>query len=135
MINRRLFLLAGAAALAAGEREQIGAWLGTVVSRLREESAAEFLGAFEKRLRQTIDRNVWGLVRAAEVACSVEVVEIKASGSAQEIDADWFMELRPRAAATANEERRERVSIRVEKSGKTLMITGFSKPELFRQLN
>jgi len=96
------------------ERAALGDWLGETAARLTEDNPGEFLDAFSKDLRNSLDRNVRALVLAAQVSSSIQIHTVTADGAARVVEGSWYLELRFRAAATPNERRQEPFRMRLE---------------------
>ena len=125
-MTRRGLLLLIPLGLGADERQEVVDWLGQWVQRLTEENASEFLRAFEKDLRERLDRAVWALVRNYEVVSSIQVLSV--DGSAVELD--WYLALKGRSANAATLERRERVKLKLGRARKGWQVERM-EPESF----
>jgi hypothetical protein len=125
-------LLAFAAQQQDDERAAIRDWLGETAARLTEDNPGEFLDAFSKELRNSLDRNVRSLVLAAQVSSSIQIHTVTPEGEARVIEGSWYLELRFRALATPNERRQEAFRMRLEPVAKRgWRIVEFSPVKLF----
>ncbi|HUQ92687.1 MAG TPA: hypothetical protein VM120_13490 [Bryobacteraceae bacterium] len=129
--RRTLLLLLGAAALPADERQELTDWLGLLASRLAEENAEDFLRAFRKDTRALIETSVRAMIQAAEVSSTVDILAISGVEPRRELDLDWYLDLRPRAPATPNEKRRQRINLQIERVKKGWLIAGMAPMDFF----
>jgi hypothetical protein len=117
-MNRRALIFSWPFALLGGERADWIEWIGEWVALLTEESPGEFLGRLDKPLRQRVESGVQAMLAAAELSSSVTLLEFTGEGDTREILIDWVLELRFRALATPNEQRHERVRLKLRRAAK-----------------
>lgn len=129
-MRRRTLLCAWPLLLRADERADLHDWLGQWVALLTEESPGEFLGHMAKPLRERLQGGVQAMVAAAQVSSSVTLLGFSGEGETRELQVDWVLELRFRALATTNEQRRERVRLQLERRKKSWQVVIFTPESL-----
>ncbi|MBL8216849.1 MAG: hypothetical protein JNK87_39380 [Bryobacterales bacterium] len=129
-MRRRTLLLAWPAALLGDERAELHDWLGQWVALLTEESPNEFLDHMAKPLRGRVAGGVQAMVAAAQVSASVTLLDFSGEGDTRELDIDWVLEMRFRALATPNEQRRARVRLKLERRKKSWQVVSFTPESL-----
>lgn len=127
---RRTLLFAWPAALLGDERADLHDWLGQWVALLTEESPGEFLDHMAKPLRGRVTAGVQAMVTAAQVSSSVTLLDFSGEGDTRELDVDWVLEMRFRALATPNEQRRERVRLKLRRRKKSWQVEAFTPESL-----
>ena len=129
-MQRRTLLLAWPVALLGDERAELHDWLGQWVALLTEESPGEFLDYMAKPLRGRVAGGVQAMVAVAQVSSSVTLLDVSGEGDGRELDVDWVLELRFRALATPNEQRRERVRLKLARRKKSWQVEAFTPERL-----
>lgn len=129
-MQRRTLLLAWPLALLADERADLHDWLGQWVALLTEESPNEFLGLMAKPLRERVQGGVQAMAAVAQLSSTVALLSFKGEGNRRELTVDWVLEMRFRALATTNEQRREQVTLTLERRKTSWQVTAFSLESL-----
>jgi hypothetical protein len=120
---RRRFLAACAfvpALRAAGVDAGLTECIGDLAAALADGNAAAFMRLFaaETPDRRQLERDVRGLVAAAECTSSVAPWDDTVEGNRHSVEADWSLQVRARGVSAAIEQRRERVTLVLVKRGR-----------------
>lgn len=133
-MTRRLWMLLPAALLRADERQDIVDWLGAWVQRLTEENASEFLGALDKTLRERVETDIRALVRNNELASSIGVLTIREDGSRRIVELDWFLSIKPHSSTAASVQRRQRITMTLDRVKKGWQVSALAPESFFSPL-
>ena len=136
--NRRLRMNTRAVAFAAafvflavpslnGQQDPVPTVLADLATALSQGDAVAAIGAFDRSMKEfgSLSANIEALVAQGEVLCAIDVVRESTTGAAQEIDADWYIQIKGRTSGEVVR-RRERVHLRLDKLRGRWRITGFS---------
>ena len=80
---------------------------------------------------QKLRDDATGMLRAAEVQCSIEPVSNEGDDRARTLQMNWLFNLRSRDDTGRSTRRQESVKCRFEKQGKKWRITAFEPLSLF----
>lgn len=110
-MTRRALLALFAGAAVAGTREDALDVLMRLAAALSAGDSVDFMRFIGRDApdRADLKVNVEALTAQADVTCSVEVVRVEGDA----VDADWYMEVRPRTPGLQTERRREVLKVRV----------------------
>jgi hypothetical protein len=119
--------------LRADDSTDVWDLLTEVAEALSEGNLDEFFAAFDRAMPdyQTLMTNVSGLVREYEVGSTIEPLSEEGDGRMRTLDLDWFLELVEQQDNTNLTRRRERVHVRVVKTGKKWKITSLEPIAFF----
>lgn len=131
MRRREWILLLAASLLRGDERQQLTDWLGELASRLSEDDPEDFLRAFDKELRGRIESNVRGMLQGWEVASTVDILSITGEGDRRTLELDWFLRLKPRSLVGATAERRQPLTMVLQRAGKGWRIIDLTPLDFF----
>ncbi len=117
----------------ADDRAAVSDFLGDAAAQLSSDNANGFLKRFDRDMPgyAKLETEVRALLKVAEVSCSAQVLELKASGDQVEAAVDWYLEVKPFTAVTASERRRELVRLKLKRDGKKFLILSLEPQTLF----
>ena len=133
MTRRALLLVPLAARLRADSAQQVWDLFTSMASALSAGDASAFLNAFDTAMPgyEALRAGVTALLREAEVQSSIELVEEAGDDGSRTVELDWLVHIVDRQDGAVAERRRERVKLRVEKSGKKWRIAWLEPLEFF----
>ena len=133
MTRRALLLVPLAARLRADSAQQVWDLFTSMASALSAGDASAFLNAFDTAMPgyEALRDGVTALLREAEVQSSIELVEEAGDDGRRTVELDWLVHIVDRQDGAVAERRRERVKLRVEKSGKKWRIAALAPLEFF----
>jgi len=133
MTRRALLLVPLAARLRADSAQQVWDLFTSMASALSAGDASAFLNAFDTAMPgyEALRAGVTALLREAEVQSSIELVEEAGDDGRRTVELDWLVHIVYRQDGAVAERRRERVKLRVEKSGKKWRIAALEPLEFF----
>lgn len=134
MIARLLILLLLTSMPLLGESEDdVTSVVTSLATALSENNPPLFLKSLDRDMSnyRDIERQITALASGALIDCTIEVIGITGSGTAQQADLDWYMVLRSQQDENLIERRRTKVTVKVEKRGKKWIITSFSPSSIF----
>jgi hypothetical protein len=133
MTRRGLILAVLVPALRADDSTDVWDLLTQVAEALSEGNLDEFFAAFDRMTPdyQTLMTNVSGLVREYEVGSTIEPLSEEGDGHTRTLELDWFLELVEQEDNTNITRRRDRVRVRVVKTGKKWKITSLEPVAFF----
>ena len=133
MTRRALRLVPLAARLRADSAQQVWDLFTSMASALSAGDASAFLNAFDTAMPgyEALRAGVTALLREAEVQSSIELVEEAGDDGRRTVELDWLVHIVYRQDGAVAERRRERVKLRVEKSGKKWRIASLEPLQFF----
>ncbi len=133
MSRRGLILALLAPALRADDSSDVWELLTQVAEALSEGNLDEFFAAFDRAMPdyQMLMANVSGLVREYEAGSTIEPLSEEGDGHTRMLELDWFLELVEQQDNTNITRRRDRVRVRVVKTGKKWKITSLQPITFF----
>jgi hypothetical protein len=134
MIARLLILLLLARVPLLGESEDdVTSVVTSLATALSENNPPLFLKSLDHDMPnyREIERQITALASDTLINCTIEVIGITGSGTAQQADLDWYMVIRSQQDENLIERRRAKVTVKVEKRGKKWLITAFSPVSVF----
>jgi hypothetical protein len=133
MTRRALLLTACVLPLRADSAREVWDVLAEAAAALGRDSIPEFLAAFDKGMPgyPQLRDDVTGMVRAAEVQCSIVPVSNEGDDRARTLELEWTFHLRSRDDTGRSVRRQQTVKVRFEKQGKHWRITGLDPLSLF----
>ena len=137
MTRRRLMILIPLAACAAGPRpdseQEVWDLFASLAGALSEGNAGEFLKAFDPAMPgyEKLRAGVTGLLREAQVECSIAFVSNEGDDRNRRVEVDWILRIDERQDAGGSVRRRQSVKGRVEKRGKRWWIEGLEPLDFF----
>ena len=107
--------------------------LADAVAALGRDSISEFLAAFDKGMPgyAKLQEDVTGMVRAAEVQCSIVPVSNEGDDRVRTLELEWAFNLRSRDDTGRSTRRQQTVKVRFEKQGKNWRIAALDPLSLF----
>jgi len=98
-----------------------------LASDLASENARSFMLKIDRGMEgySGLEANVQAMVKAADVANSIEILDFNDKTGKVQVTLDWYLELRHREGAEllSTERRREQVKCSIEKRGKKWIVT------------
>ncbi len=82
-----------------------------------------------------LESGVQALTAQADVLCSIEILQEKASGSDMVLDTDWYLQLQTKTDGGPSERRRERVSVTMRLISGSWRIISLSSAAIFAPIN
>jgi len=132
-ITRRGWLIALAAPLLAGAREDILDLFTAMASALSEGNGLAFLDHVDHSMPnyQKLEQNVLALVAQNEILSSLDVLKQEGTDEEQDVELDWFLQIRSREENGPLERRRHNVKCRLKRTKKKWKATSLEPVSFF----
>lgn len=107
--------------------------LASMASALSAGNPMAFMGAISRRLPdyEKLQADVTGLTEQASVLSSVEILKDEGSASKRQVEADWFLEIRPKEPSAPLERRRRTLRIEFAIEGQRWKIVSLEPAGFF----
>jgi hypothetical protein len=138
-LGRRLFILGGltssfrAQEFPSPRNPELLELLGFLAEALSTANAPLFLEYIDPGFPNydQFRRNIHALVEQWDLATSIEPLRVTGNEREQRADLDWFLELRAKPPSNKLVRRRERVTLKLVRSGKHWKVADLSPASLF----
>jgi len=131
--------LAGLASLAWAydTQQEVTDLAGDMAAALANNDAEGFLTHVAKEMpgRAMLRDNLFGLVAAADLNSSVEVIDLKTEGARTVVNFDWSLHVISKDDSSQVEQRHETVTLEVEKQGKRWKVVALKPVSFFGPIN
>jgi hypothetical protein len=132
-ITRRGWLIALAAPLLAGNRQEILDLFTAMASALSEGNGLAFLDRVDHSMPdyQKLEQNVLALVAQNEVLTSFDVLQQEGTEEQQTVELDWFLQIWSREVNGPLERRRQSVKCRLRRAKKKWKVMSLEPVSFF----
>jgi len=132
-ITRRAWLIALAAPLLADTRQDILDLFTAMASALSEGNGLVFLDHVDHSMPnyQKLEQNVLALVAQNEILSSLDVLKQDGTDEEQDVELDWFLQIRSREENGPLERRRQSVKCRLMRTKKKWKVTSLEPVSFF----